>query len=130
MLAIRSKKKMPLGVKIISLLNLIFGFGFLIAGVELLFGENLTTSLFFMVFSIPSLIVGFSLYKGKKWGWIFAIVSYSVGVVVTVISAALGFTNSNGCIGVVVSIFIVAYLNMSHVKSYFEKDTIAIYGDS
>jgi hypothetical protein len=123
-LALKSKKKMPLGVKIISLLNLIFGFGFLIAGVELLFNENLTTSLFFMVFSIPSLIVGFSFYNGKKWGWIFAIVSYTVGIVVTVISAALGFTNSNGYIGVVVSILIVAYLNMSHVKAYFEKETM------
>ncbi len=125
MLAIKSKKKMPLGVKIISLLNLIIGFGFLIAGVELLISENLARSLFFIVFSSPSLIVGFSFYKGKKWGWIFAIVSYSVGVVVTIISAALGFTNSNGYIGVVVSILIVVYLNMSHVKAYFERETIA-----
>jgi uncharacterized membrane protein (DUF2068 family) len=92
----------------------------LIVGVDLLFRENLALALGLIVFSIPSLIVGFSLYRGKKWGWIFAIFSYSAGVVLTIISAALGYTNSNGFVGIVVSILIVAYLNMSHVKAYFE----------
>jgi hypothetical protein len=95
-------------------------------GIELLFSESLAPSLGFIIFSIPSLIVGFSLYKGKKWGWIFAIVSYTVGIVATIMSVALGFTNKDGLIGVVISILIVAYLNMSDVKAYFAKDTIII----
>lgn len=124
MLTTKLEKKMPMGVRVIALLNLIFGFGFLIAGIELLFSESLGVSLIFIVVSIPSLIVGLSFYKRKKWGWIFAIISYSVGVIVSIISLALGFTNSDGLIGVVISVLIVAYLNMSHVKAYFEKDTI------
>lgn len=125
MLTTKLKKTMPLGVKIIALLNLICGFGFLAAGIEFLFSETLGLSLTFIIISIPSLIVGFSFYKGKRWGWIFAIIFYSVGVIITITTIALGFTDRDAAIGVVVSILIVAYLNMSHVKAYFNKERIA-----
>ncbi len=40
---------------------------------------------------------------------------------------ALGFTNNDGLMGVVmISILRVAYLSMSHVKANFAKDTIII----
>lgn len=125
MLAINLKKKMPLGVKIIALLNLVIGFAFLAAGIEFLFSKVSTLPLTFVLVSIPSLLVGFSFYKAKKWGWIFAVVSYSIGVIATIIAAVLGFTNSNGITGVAISIIILAYLNMSHVKEYFGKDVIS-----
>jgi uncharacterized membrane protein (DUF2068 family) len=125
MLATNLKRKMPLGVKIIALLNLIIGFAFLAVGIEFLFSKFLTLLLTCLLISIPSLIVGFSFYKAKKWGWIFAVISYSIGVIATIISAILGFTNSNGVTGVAISIIILAYLNMSHVKEYFGKDTIS-----
>src|SRR5574341_1186447 len=125
MLATNLKRKMPLGVKIIALLNLIIGFAFLAVGIEFLFSKVLTLLLTCLLVSIPSLIVGFSFYRAKKWGWIFAVVSYSIGVISTIISAILGFTNSNEVTGVAISIIILAYLNMSHVKEYFGKDTIS-----
>jgi hypothetical protein len=118
------KRSMPLGVKIITIFNLILGFAFLAAGIEFLFNETLGLSLTFIIISVPSLIVGFSFYKGKRWGWIFAMVSYSVGVIITITAIALGFTNRDAAIGVVISILIVAYLNMSHVKAYFSKERI------
>jgi hypothetical protein len=124
-LTTKLNKTMPLGVKIIALLNLIFGFGFLATGIEFLFSQTLELSLTFIIISVPSLIVGTSFYKGKRWGWIFAIIFYSVGVIITIATIALGFTDRDAAIGVVISILIVAFLNMSYVKAYFSKEIMS-----
>ncbi len=124
MLTTKPKKKMPLGVKIIALLNLIIGFAFLIGGVELLFSGVSGQSLIFIVASIPSLLVGFSFYKGKQWGWIFAIVAYTVGIITSLIASALGSDAVGGTVGIIIPILIVVYLTMSHVRAYFGRDTV------
>lgn len=134
------RKKIPLGVRIVAILNLISGFGlFLNIIVNLLIGGSYTSIFSPMSTStesiivdslvvIPCLFVGFGFYGARRWSWTLAVILYSIDIGAILITIILSLESVTGLIRVVVPVIIVYYLSMSHVKEYFGKYKKAVIG--
>lgn len=129
---------MPLGVRIVAILNLISGFGLFLNIIVNLLISGSYTSIFSptststesiiidSVVVIPCLFVGFGFYGARGWSWSLAVVLYSIDIGAILITIILSLESVTGLIRVVIPVIILYYLSMSHVKEYFGKRKAAL----
>lgn len=135
------KKRIPLGVKVISVvlyllsfLSLIIGFSFvffsnyllsLIPPLQILANLLFLISIFFFLFSIVLFFVGNKLWEGKEWARLTAIILSSWGIIISfylIFSKLYDLTYIiSGMVTLLLLIFIVSYLLFNKdVKNHFQ----------
>jgi len=120
----------PKGVTIIALLEVVVGIYFLVTG----FGEFSTAAIIPLVYYIPSnamsiifrvlgavriilglasLLLAWSLWTGKKWAMMVALILAILSIIVNLISLHI--------IGIVIGAIIIYYITRPIVKQWFTK---------
>ena len=97
------RKHIPLGVRILAILNLIFGFAALLNLIYLLIGgvyvsifsptdSSTETIVINTLIAILCLIVGFGFYMAKRWSWSWtlAVVLYSINMGAIIFRTVVG----------------------------------------
>jgi hypothetical membrane protein/uncharacterized membrane protein (DUF2068 family) len=124
----------PTGVAVLSILMFLGGAGDIgLAGLLLFLGAVTLPTLAFLpslrlagtfllllsiiplIFAIMSFVLGFGLWKGSRWAWIWTLISSIIGLIVSAAGLIIGF----GLVGVVIYTVFIFYLTRGRVKSYF-----------
>ena len=131
------RKKIPLGVRILAILNLIFGFAILLnviiylligGGYTSVFSPTDSSLIVDALIAILCLVVGFGFYGARRWSWTLAVVLYSINMGAIILRTILGLDSVAELIRLVIPAIVVYYLSMSHVKEYFGKNRKAVTG--
>jgi uncharacterized membrane protein (DUF2068 family) len=74
---------------------------------------------------IASLVVGYGLFKAKRWAWSVAVVLSAIGFAINVISLVTGNMSAitSAVVGMAINGIILYYLSWRNVRQYFGKDT-------
>ncbi|MGD0689075.1 MAG: DUF998 domain-containing protein [Candidatus Bathyarchaeia archaeon] len=70
-----------------------------------------------LIFAIISFVLGFGLWKGRRWAWTWTLISSIIGLIVSAAGLIIGF----GLVGIVIYAVFIFYLTRGRVKSYFGK---------
>lgn len=130
----------PVGVTILTILQIFSGIGDLIIGALLLIlavlagvlvGGALATALFLLDFvviglGIFSFILAYGLWTGKRWAWILSVIGAIFGIVLGVLIVALSLVSGNGIleslasfVPIVLYVLILVYLSTRNVRAFF-----------
>ena len=106
--------KRPTGVTVIAILEFISGIiaiptGLLFLGVSIF-------SILSIILGAADLVIGWGLWKLKKWGWMAAIAGGILGIILSLLSFDLWTILLN----VVISGVIIYYLTRPHIKVVFQ----------
>jgi len=101
------------GLPILGGLNAVFGFILALAS----FGAKYPSEAAVLMFmAAGSLIMGIGLIKGKRWARTFALIGYTLNVLVSILATNL--------IGAFVAGLIMVYLNTDKVKTIFGREPV------
>lgn len=138
----KAKAERPLGVTILAVLDILGGIialllglvymslsatlaqtGAVIAGgsgLFALFGAFIIAlGLIFLILGILAVAVGWGFWKGSGWAWLFSLVLYVIGVILGVISLAVGDVAS--IVIIIIGALLVYYMFRPNVKAWFGK---------
>lgn len=79
----------------------------------------LPLGLILLVLGILAFVVGWGFWKGRGWAWTFGLVLYVIGIVLEVISLAVGDVVS--IVVVIIGALLVYYMFRPNVKAWFGK---------
>jgi uncharacterized membrane protein HdeD (DUF308 family) len=111
-----SQKHRPLGVTIIAILTAVGGIVFLTSGVVLLL---IGIGVIFLVIGVAFLVVAYGLWKGKGWAWTITLILSVIGIILAIISLAIG--NAGAIISIIIHGVVIYYLYRPNVKAFFGK---------
>ena len=123
-------QKRPLGLTIIAILTIIAGLlalfgGFISLGVSTISSELEGLAFLGIIATIIGIITlpaGYGLLKGKKWGWILAIVANIISILLNLAGVAGGTSDPGSVIfGIAISALIIAYLMKPSTKAFCSK---------
>jgi len=123
-------QKRPLGLTIIAILTIIAGLlalfgGFISLGVSTISSELEGLAFLGIIATIIGIITlpaGYGLLKGKKWGWILAIVANIISIPLNLAGVAGGTSDPGSVIfGIAISALIIAYLMKPSTKAFCSK---------
>jgi hypothetical protein len=146
----------PVGVNIVTLLEIIIGIGDVIIGAVLLVlaliagvlvGGALATALFLIDFvviglGIFSLVLAYGLWTGKRWAWILSVIGAIIGIVLGVLVIAVSLVEGSGIleslsssprqplVPIIVYGLILAFLSTRNVRTFFGRIPCADCGAS
>ena len=122
-----ASRSRPNGITILGILAILVGLvGFVGGALLLMSADPLVAGLsaFAVLVGLLYLLTGFGFLQGVKWAWSLGLVCSILSLIRNGIEAATG-----GIIfaipGLLVSIFIIAYLTRPEVKSYFKLGSAA-----
>jgi uncharacterized membrane protein (DUF2068 family) len=74
---------------------------------------------------IASLVVGYGLFKAKRWAWSVAVVLSAIGFAINAISLVTGNLSAitSAVVGMAINAIVLYYLSRRNVRQYFGKDT-------
>ena len=111
-----SQKQRPLGVTLIAILTLIGGIIFLASGLVLLI---IGIGIVLLALGIAYLVMTYGLWIGRGWAWTITLILSAIGIVVALVSIALG--NVAAIINVIIHGVVIYYLYRPNVKTFFGK---------
>jgi hypothetical protein len=132
-----ARRQRPLGVTILTILQIIGGIGDIILGVLLLLayavvsaligGGFLGTALLLLGMvafglGIFSFALAYGLWTGKGWAWIFSLIGALIGLMLGVVGRVVGgltLENLANLIPIVLYALILFYLNTGNVRAFF-----------
>jgi hypothetical protein len=130
----------PVGVTILTILQIFSGIGDLIIGAVLLIlavlagvlvGGALSTALFLLDFvviglGIFSFALAYGLWTGKRWAWTLSVIGAIIGIILGVLTVALSLVGGSGIVASLSSLvpialyaLILAYLSTRNVRAFF-----------
>jgi hypothetical protein len=135
----------PVGVTIVTILEVIIGIGDVIIGSVLLFlaliagvlgGGAVATALFLIDLvviglGVFSLVLAYGLWTGKRWAWILSVIGAIIGVILGVLVIAVSLAGGSGIleslsssprqplVPIVVYGLILACLSTRNVRTFF-----------
>ena len=126
----------PLGVVILTVLQVISGIGDVFIGILLLFrslalgvpGGGLVADAFLLLgilaFALGtfSFVLAYGLWSGKGWAWSLSIIGATIGLVLGVLGlvvSGLKPESITDLIPIILSVLVLAYLYTSSVRAYF-----------
>jgi uncharacterized membrane protein HdeD (DUF308 family) len=110
------QKHRPLGVTIIAILTIIGGIIFLASGLVLLI---VGIGIVLLALGIAYLVMAYGLWKGKGWAWTITLILSVIGIILGIVSIAVG--NIGAIIGIIISGVVIYYLYRPNVKAFFGK---------
>ncbi|HEX7207797.1 MAG TPA: hypothetical protein VF233_06405 [Nitrososphaeraceae archaeon] len=111
-----SQKHRPLGVSIVAILTAIGGIIFLASGAVFLV---IGIGFIFLAIGIAFLVVAYGLWRGKSWAWTITLILSVIGIILAIISLAVG--NIGAIISIIIHGVVIYYLYRSNVKAFFGK---------
>lgn len=137
-------KQRPLGITLLAISLIINGlFGLLMSlyntfsGASTLIGQALLWPLYWIVLldvfiillSVLTLVLGFGLWKMRRWGWLGALGREAIGILAVITVVVMDQTDQYGSrygvlssIGIIAfSLFIISYLLRPKVKAAFKR---------
>jgi hypothetical protein len=107
-----SQKHRPLGVSIVAILTAIGGIIFLASGAVFLV---IGIGFLFLAIGIAFLVVAYGLWRGKSWAWTITLILSVIGIILAIISLAVG--NIGAIISIIIHGVVIYYLYRSNVKA-------------
>lgn len=78
-----------------------------------------------VIVGLFAIIVAYSLWTGKSWGWLAAMILNIIGIIETIISIPLlGQPIYIHIIGILISLVVIYYLTRPHVRAFFRKESM------
>jgi len=105
-----SSSERPLGISIIAGLQMIGGAILTLVGVSF-FTYLRDFSIFFLLLGIFSFLIGWGLWKGKRWAWIIYVIVVALGILFSLSTFDL--------VSLIYAGLILWYMFQPHVKRYF-----------
>ncbi len=126
MLSLRPPR--PIGVTIVAVLYCAgFLAGVAAGGIFAVYSRNSTQFVLGFVLAflgVVCYVVGLGLFRGRTWAWAYGVVGYGVTLVITFVELVLG--NFSTISGIILSLWIILYLNSARVKLFFEKPRLSL----
>jgi hypothetical protein len=130
-------RQRPKGVTILAILMML-------SGIVSMFGiASSISGIIALALGVVYIIMGYGLFKGKGWAWIGTIVSFFIGIAISIISTVFSMaitpaaTNGVTSVSLILSIYLIGlsiaiafaviiiyYLYRPHVKAYFGRTAI------
>lgn len=130
----------PLGVTIVSILQILTGIIGVVGGLALFLigglGALATPLLLILkllgvvllVLGAASFIMAYGLWKGKRWAWLISLIFTVVWIVVETIGLIRG--SISNIISIALNSFMLFYLTRSHVKAFFNGGQVGLKPES
>ena len=127
----------PVGVTILTILQIINGIGDVLLGILLLFAYVvvvalggggflgaglLALGLVAFTLGIFSFVLAYGLWNGRGWAWGFSVIAAIIGLALGVLGLAVGgltLESLTNLIPIIISALILVYLNTSNVRAFF-----------
>lgn len=130
----------PLGLVILTVLQIISGIGDVFIGILLLFaylvlgvlGGGLLAAAFLLLgilafaLGVFSFVLAYGLWAGKGWAWSLSVIGATIGLILGVLGLLVsGLTPDSitDLIPIILSALVLVYLNTSSVRAYFGRPT-------
>jgi hypothetical protein len=110
------RRRRPLGVTIIAILNIIVGIITISGGILLL---AVGIGIVLIIIGIANLVMAYGLWRGKGWAWTITLILSGIGIISNAVSIATG--NLGAIIGIIIYAVIIYYLYRPNVKAFFGK---------
>lgn len=116
------QRSRPFGVTLIAILAVLGGIGSFLSGLAViailpLLGIILGGIL--IVIGLAYFAVAYGLWKGLNWAWVITLIVSVIGIIVGLVSLAVG--NMGAIFHVIVNAIVIYYLYRPNVKAYFGK---------
>ncbi len=118
------RRKRPLGITLVAVLQLLGSLIMILAGITIVFGSALveidygmTYGVFLFLFGLIGLFVAIALFSGKSWAWYLILIFTLLSLISDIMSIVIGGPVS--IISLVIHLVILYYLFRPNVKRFF-----------